>query len=314
MPIHDLGYRHWEDAPVSASLRWWVIAQAGIRLAWKSPWLRRLAVIAWFPALYMGLAFFIYEQSVSHPEMRVMALSFFRRFAGGQLSELYAAASQVDPAEGRHQVWGWLLLLFFRHPQGVLMALVVGLIAPPLIAHDIRSRAVLLYFSRPISVTDYLLGKMVVVWAYLAMITTAPALALYTFGVLLSPDLSVLQYTWDFPLRIVAASAVLMLPTTAVALAFSSLTSRTYHAGFAWFALWMFGFVSYYFLRTTMGDDFDPRWSLLSMHHMLGTVQTWVFDLDTDSSLLAPSASLIVLFSVVALAVLLRQVRWQLRR
>ena len=64
---------------------------------------------------------------------------------------------------------------------------------PPLISQDIRSRAFLLYFSRPLTRMEYLVGKTASLWAYLAMITAVPALSLYAIGVVLSPNLSVVS-------------------------------------------------------------------------------------------------------------------------
>ena len=93
-----------------------------------------MAFVAWFPALYMSVAFFLFEQSLVRPELQREALGFFRDFAGGAGRDMYEAALSGDPAVARHEVWGWLLLIFFRHPQAVLMAMVVGLIAPPLIS------------------------------------------------------------------------------------------------------------------------------------------------------------------------------------
>jgi ABC-2 type transport system permease protein len=313
MPIHDLGYRRWEGPLCPETTRWCVIAQTGVRLAWKSHWLRRMMLVAWLPAVYMGIAFFAFEQSASRPAARAMAVSLFRDLAGQQGVALYSAAMQADPGEARHQVWGWLLLHFFRYPQGVLMALVVGLIAPPLISQDVRSRALLLYFSRPITRSEYILGKSAVVCVYVALITTAPALGLYLFGVLLSPDLSVVNSTWDFLLRIPAASAVVMIPTTMMALAFSSVTTRSYYASFAWFATWGVGMVTYYSLRGVLVERFDERWSLVSVYHTLGKVQAWIFNIGVTSSEVLPYLLLLSGLSVVSLAVVFRRVSSCLR-
>lgn len=313
MPIHDLGYRAWEGRRCPESTRWCVIAQIGVRLAWKSQWLRRMILLAWLPAVYMGLVFFLFEQSASRPAARRAAVSVFRELGGLEGVVLYSAALQADPGEARHQVWGWLLLLFFRYPQGILMTLVVGLIAPPLISQDMRSRALLLYFSRPITRSEYILGKSAVVCVYLALITTAPALALYVFGVLLSPDLSVVRSTWDFLLRIPAASAVLMVPTTLLALAFSSLTIRSYYASFAWFATWGVGMVTYYALQGILGGAFDERWALLSVYHTLGKVQAWVFDSGASSWDVWPYFVLLGVLSLVSLAAVFRRVSSCLR-
>ena len=195
------------------------------------------------------------------------------------------------------------------------MVLLVGLIAPMLVSYDLRSKAYLLYFSRPLSPTEYILGKSAVVWFFLGLIVTVPAMILYVVGVLLSPSLSVVGETWDLPLRILAASMVLVVPTTALAMSYSSLTSESRYASFAWFATWVMGFVSYQFL-TWMGVsevprrrrgrgpsleeldiDFD-RWRLLSPYHTLGKVESWVFGLDQTDGSVWPAMALLVFITV----------------
>ena len=130
MPIHDLGYRHWESNARS-TMRWWVIAQTGIRLAWKSHWLRRMLLIAWLPAVGLGVALFVYERSMTGGAGQAMARQVLSLLpnSDGVLRETI-----IDPEGAHGQVWGLILLTFFRYPQGVLMVLLVGLIAPSLIA------------------------------------------------------------------------------------------------------------------------------------------------------------------------------------
>jgi ABC-2 type transport system permease protein len=125
------------------------------------------------------------------------------------------------------------------------------------------------------------------VWAHLLMISMVPALALYLVGVLLSPNLGVFADTWDLPLRIIAASMVLMLPTSALALCFSSLTQESRYAGFAWFTVWILGWFTYG--AATAAEAFNAQqgafaqrgaaviaestWTHLSLYHTLGRVQ-----------------------------------------
>jgi hypothetical protein len=152
---------------------------------------------------------------------------------------------------------------------------------------------------------------MAVVWAYVAMITTIPALALYLTGVMLSPDLSVIGHTWDFPLRILAASVILTIPTTAIALAFSAVTTRSYYAGFGWFAVWAFGFITYYTLFAALEGlgRWNDHWSLVSLHHTLGKVQTWVFDIGAVSFTdVLPSLILLVTVSVLSIGIIYERV------
>jgi hypothetical protein len=240
----------------------------------------------------------------------------------GDFDEVIAELRQ-NPKGARHQVWATLLMIFFRSPQAILMVMLVGLIAPPLISRDVRTRAFLVYFSRPLTPLEYMLGKASVVWAYLLMITGLPALALYTMAILLSPDASLLTETWDLPLRIIAASIILLIPTTALALCFSSLTSESRYAGFAWFAVWILGFASYMLLTgMDAAAQYDPsfpnrqvtdRWILLSPYKTLGEVQTWVFGLKRSFADVLAEAIAIATVTVVAVAVLMRRVSAPMR-
>jgi len=305
MPIHDLGYRAWQGRLVPEMFRFWAITTTGIRLAWQNRWLRRIVYVTWLPAIYLSVGFLLYEQ-------------FLARDIPARALKQFITSFPVDdsaPGDDRHGVWSWLLWVFFRYPQGLLMVLVVGLIAPPLVAQDVRTRAFLLYFSRPITRLEYLLGKMSVVWVYLVAITTLPALLLYVAAVFLSPDFSVVRETWDLPLRILGATLVLTIPTTLVALAFSSLTSDTRYASFAWFALWAIGWVTYGVAMASLNGTLDDRWTLISPYHTLGRVQSWVFGLERGplAQPVLPALIELAVLSVVSLAVLVRRISSPMR-
>ena len=242
MQLNELGFRGWNSLTGSPHWRWLCIAQTGIKLAWANRWLRRVMLFVWMPSLALAAGFFAYEQGVQNEEvLKGLVL------ASGMTSLEPGLAEGVleSPEDARRDVWAYLLLTFFRRPQGLALVLVVGFIAPRLIAQDVQSRAFLLYFSRPITPWQYIAGKAAILWTYLALITTLPALILYLLGILMSPTLTVITDTWDLPFRILAASVVMMAPTTLLALAFSSLTIESRFAGFAWFTVWVIGWVAY---------------------------------------------------------------------
>lgn len=333
MPIHDLGYREWDRKRAPASLRWWVIAQNGIRLAWKSLWLRRMIIAAWTPAIAYGFVFFFYEQmcvdvqdnpneAIYWDQTRVMFQGGLKEGFEGNMQrrrfgpfgafldlvpEHVLMAALEDPEQARHDVWGLLLLRFFQYSQGFLMVLLVGLVAPQLISTDIRSRAFLAYFSRPINRVGYILGKSFVVWFYLLLITTGPALVLYIIGVGLSPDWTVVFDTWDLPLYILIASAFLVIPATALSLMFSSLTSETRYAQYAWYAVWTLGFVAFYVLGLT-GDN----WYEVSFFHIFRQVQEAIFGFETWANVSGPLIVLIAI-TVGSLVILNRKVSAPMR-
>jgi hypothetical protein len=317
MPIHDLGYRSWTGRVTPMRLRFWVLSSSGIALAWKSRWLKRMLFFAWMPALYFGAAFFAYEVMtqflLEDQARRGVARGIHGHWGmefldeGMNLPRGLVERWQRDPAGTREEAWSTLLWLFFRQPQAFLMVLAIGLIAPPLISQDVRSRAFLLYFSRPLGRSGYLLGKAVTVWFYMALITTLPALALYCLAVFLSPSLAVLADTWELPFRILAASAILVVPTTALALCFSSLTSESRYASFGWFAVWVLGWVSYAVLQRT-----GSLWTLVSLFHTLGNVQSWVFGV-TRLTDIAPSLAVLGGVTVFSLALLFRRISAPMR-
>jgi hypothetical protein len=287
-----------------------------------------MLMLAWLPIAIPALAIFAFEYSSTDPDIRGVVVGMLRSpmLQRGDL----AAQVLVDPTAVRHEVWSILILFFFRYPQLVAMVMLVGLIAPMMISYDLRSKAYLMYFSRPLTPSEYILGKSAVVWFFLTMIVTVPALVLYLVGVLLSPDLSVVLETWDIPLRIIAATGILVLPTTAVALCYSSFTSESRYASFAWFATWIMGYVSYTILTFAqvrysgpgpanrrarnrapdweeLGVDLD-RWRLLSPYHALGKVESWIFGLDPTDGSVYPSLLLLIAVTVVTLWIIRRRI------
>jgi ABC-2 type transport system permease protein len=317
MPVHDLGYRSWDGQRTHRLLRPLSVAASGISLVWQRKWLRLMLIIAWMPIVFPAMGIFAFEFSSTEPEMRDVTEGLLRGPLGRP--DLAFMAGN-DPDSVRHEVWSTFILTFFRYPQLTAMVMLVGMIAPMMVSYDLRSKAYLLYFSRPLSTWEYVLGKSAVIWVYLSLIVTVPALVLYVMGVLLSPDLSVIGQTWDIPLRILAASIVLVVPTTALATCFSACTSESRYAMFSWFATWTLGFVAYQILTYApyRGDvprkpggrpdwnllleqiDYD-RWRLLSPYHTLGKVQSWIFGLDTTDGSVVPAIVLLCVVTVFGL-------------
>ncbi len=255
MPLHDVGYRPWRgnlQGSLSAIL---VIAATGIRLAWASRWLRRAVFFAWSPALLFAGSFFAFEQAVDEGRLGAMRDQVSRgrdidgigvlgkviadSFGGAEPEAGKHADPEVELLRTRRAVWSRLLLAFMRSPQAILLAIVIGLVAPALVSRDLRAKAWLIYFTRPVGKFEYVAGKLLILGLLVATITMLPALGLWMAGVAVSPSVWVAVATWDLPVRIVVASVALALPMVLMALAFSSLTAESRIASFAWFATWI---------------------------------------------------------------------------
>jgi hypothetical protein len=354
MPLHEVGYRSWQGRLLPPWAAIGVIAATGIRLAWKSRWLRRALLLAWSPALFFAASFFAFEQAVE--EGRLTSLTE-RAGRGGNLDGVgilgtvladtlgrTAAVPGMTEAERvvatRRLVWTRLLLAFMRAPQAVLLAVVIGLVAPALISGDLRAKAWLVYFTRPVGRTEYILGKLGTLAAIVAVITVLPATALWLAGVLVSPSIRVAAETWDLPLRAIAASVVLAVPTVLLALAFSSLTAESRIASFAWFATWAACWIAHSALTTadlvaavelenqgvaaaTASSAPAPpprrghwlaraagldggldRWAWVSPYHAVGAVQAAIFGVERRPEAVVPAAAALMAISLVSCAVL----------
>ena len=64
MAINDLGYKEWDLDPTHGNQQWRTIAGFGIRVAWRSSWLKRIFIMAWIPIFIMGAGLFVIEQSI----------------------------------------------------------------------------------------------------------------------------------------------------------------------------------------------------------------------------------------------------------
>lgn len=318
MPIHNLGYREWNGELQSTSTRWLVVAEIGIRRAWQSAWLRRMMFFAWVPGIAMGFMIFAYEQAgknggevqdmmsagamalVTHESPDII----FRRIQ----QERILTGSRPSIGEERHLFWSSLLQVLFRRSQPFLLIPIVAVIAPPMISQDFRSRAFLLYFSRPLTKVQYIVGKAVTIGVFLLFVTMFPALLLYFVGVLLSPDISVLYATWDLPLRVIVASLMIVIPCTMLALMLSSLTTESRYASFSWFAIWIFGHLTYVVIRSVASPGDSSMVQSLSLFETFNDLSSWILDPKLGVTHVETRLILLTVLTAVCTAVLYRRV------
>src|SRR5688572_16285565 len=74
----------------------------------------------------------------------------------------------------------------FLEVQGGFAFILTVLVAPPLISRDLSNNALPLYLCRPLSRTEYVLGKMAVVGFLLSLVTWIPGLLIFLFQASLS--------------------------------------------------------------------------------------------------------------------------------
>ena len=110
----------------------------------------------------------------------------------------------------------------FIEVQGAFAFVLTVLVAPPLISRDLANNALPLYLCRPLSRTEYVLGKMAVMVFLLSWVTWIPGLLIFFFQASLGGLEWLLANLWMIQ-AIFIASMVWIIVLSLIALAVSAL-------------------------------------------------------------------------------------------
>lgn len=210
MPIHTQNYRHWEGTLNPRNYtRWWIIAKAELKILAKRKIVRLIVAIP--PVIYF----------LAHAILIYIA----------NLFENIDLPFSIDP--------GFFQNYLFKMPtlSGFLVALISIFGGAGLIADDLRSNALSLYLSKPISWYDYLIGKFIVVGTLLFCMTLVPGLILFLEHALLSDFTFFKDHYWII-FSIIVYSVIITVITSLLMLFFSSLTTNSRYATIGFCAVW----------------------------------------------------------------------------
>lgn len=204
MPIYEQSYRRYEARAPLRQARFWPITREALRLLLAKRAFLGLLVVAWVPFL-----------------VRLVQVYLVTRFP--QAGQLLPVNAQLFGVYLNQQVAFVILLSIFG--------------GAGLVANDLRTGAVLVYLSRPLTRRDYVLGKLGVLLALNLSVTLVPALLLYVLSVALAPDTFLAwSLAWLAP-AIVAYALLLAAVVGLLALAISSLSRSARVAGLGFFGL-----------------------------------------------------------------------------
>ena len=131
MPVYDRGYTHWQPSEGKSLPAWLIITGRGVIEPLKRRWLLLLILMAWVPAIVKG------------------GIIYFKLKAGNLTDLLGGGWSSIGP-DG---------FLSFLEGQRFFVFALLAIVGAGLIAADRRDNGLSLYFSRPLSLIDYLGGK-----------------------------------------------------------------------------------------------------------------------------------------------------------
>ena len=275
MPIYDRTYRRHEARGPLRQVRFWPITREALRLVLARRAFLALLAASWIPFL-----------------VRVVQIFVVTRFP---------QAGQLLPVDGRlfgqflNQQLGFTLLLSIFGGAG-------------LIAGDLRTGAILVYLSRPLTRRDYVLGKLGVLMALNLGVTLVPAFLLYLVGLALAPEmLGQWSLAWIGP-AIVLHALVLSGVVSLLALAVSSLCRNTRVAGLGLALL----FIGLEIARGVLENIFAAREAeLLSLQANLRALGSLLFGMAARGTE-APWGYAVAVLASVSLACL-AVLRWRVR-
>lgn len=254
---HTEIYRPFEGSLKAWPLRPWVLAWSGVRLGFRKKLPALLlytppSIAALVAAIRVHLMFTAVE-SAERGELPGVAAASLAQVLGDVSSNIYDFVGLVS---------AFALLAVSWYGAG-------------LIAEDKRLGAHLLYFSRPLTRTGYIAGKLlsVMVFGWCAMLL--PALVICAQASLSSPDWSFLTEEWHVILQAIGYSLLWVFVLSCVVLAISSLVNRRTIA-----LSLVFGVV---FLMSGMGEVLaevtdNDRWELVSLLANFSAVADHIFD------------------------------------
>lgn len=155
MAVYEHLYGSYDGESQSAISRFLVIPRYALRDVFKSKLLTTFFVIC-----------FVYPL--------IAAILVYLRHNANALALLQINIRELIPVDAS-------FFKTFIEVQGVFSFLLTVLVGPPLISKDLSNNALPLYLCRPLSRTEYVLGKMAVIGFLLSTITWIPGLVLFFF-------------------------------------------------------------------------------------------------------------------------------------
>jgi ABC-type transport system involved in multi-copper enzyme maturation permease subunit len=227
MPIFDQGYQHWQGTLSGHRWRWLAIARHGVRTNLRNRWIRTITLGSLIPSVGLVAVLVLWGLLEQQAE-----------FARKMLSTFFERDLLAQPGATRVMVWTLAFDIFFKIQLYVAMVLIL-LVGPNLVSQDLRFNAIPLYFSRPLRRSDYFLGKLGVIAAFLSMVMIVPALLAWTLGVIFSLSFSIIADTWQLPLGGIGYGLLVALSAGLFILALSSLTRNSRYVSAMWVGVWM---------------------------------------------------------------------------
>ena len=194
MPIHDQGYHRYAGSRAAVGRAWQVIARHGVLSIIVKRQFIALMLFAWAPFLVRAVQIYI-------------------------ASNFQQAAFLAPKGETFRE---------FLDQQGAFVFFVTIYVGAGLIANDRRANALQLYLSKPMTRTEYIVGKMAILFLFLVFVTWLPAISLLIVQTVFAGSFTFVRNNiYLLPaITLYSLAEVLLASTTMLALSSLSKSSR----------------------------------------------------------------------------------------
>ena len=186
MPLHDSSYQHWDGQHLGI---WWrraVIAGNGLKGCLQNKWMRHLITLCWAQSLAIAAILFLIGQLLVSDSVVVRWLEHLSpqlRSVGSGLIDWLVSHPEISVRTEEN-----VLFFFFCRPLLLFSLVAIILALPHLITRDLSSRAIIIYSSKAVGRTDYLIGKFGTIFGLLCLTWLGPLCVAWLLGNLLAPN------------------------------------------------------------------------------------------------------------------------------
>jgi ABC-2 type transport system permease protein len=220
-PIHDQSYRHYGGGKAVPGRSWAVIAWAGIKTFMKKRAFLGLMIFALAPFVVRAVQLWI---SANYPQAAILA---------------------PTPETFRQ----------FLEQQDFFVFVITVYVGAGLIANDRRANALQIYLSKPLMRSEYILGKLAVLFTFLILVTLVPALVLLFLKVAFDGNFTFLKDNL-FLIPAITVGALLQVTLASFTmLALSSLSNSARYVGILYVGITFFTTAIYGALYAITGSS-----------------------------------------------------------
>lgn len=267
-----LDLSRWRETPRSVAYRRWSMLATGVQLLFRMKVFKLLVLVGWLGGGLIGALGFLFSQSVSTGGW----LETLASHASPRLQAIVTVLGGFVTLYPDVCVGGIFTLVFWLHSFLALVLTLVALavLVPRLITRDRASNALTIYLSRPLTATDYLLGKLGIIIATIGLVWTGPLLFGWALSMLFATDRDFIVYSLGPLGRALLFNGIALVSLATIALGVSALSRTARNTVAIWIGLWLI-------LGTLATPPHAPTWlKRASFTHDLHEVRQQVLRLD----------------------------------